>query len=86
MKAAVGITSTHIYFIINGMMMFSERHNDTEFLNKPLKYRITNDSVKIFEINVHSLCTEIGQLRAKQNRSRYPATSAVGSVKVPAKA
>lgn len=72
LKAAVGITISHIYFVINGMLIFSEAHNDLRFMNRPLKYLITDNSLRIHEINAHMLNTEIGRLRVKQSRVRFP--------------
>lgn len=71
MKAAIGITSSHLYFVINGMLIFSESHKDLKFLERPLKYRITDDSLRIDEINVHSLEYELGSLRANQSKVNF---------------
>lgn len=73
MKAAIGITQTHIYFVVNGMLFFAERHDELDFLDKPLKYRISVGSLDVKEINVHSLGEEIESLRAQQSKIKFSA-------------
>lgn len=70
-KAAIGFTQTHIYFVVNGTLFFAERHDDVNFLNKPLNYRISVGSLTMKEINVHSLNDEIGSLRAQQSKFKF---------------
>lgn len=66
-KVAVGITKTNFYVTANGKHFIASPH-DGNFLNKPLSYHLSAESLNIQEINIHHL-NELEELRKEKEEN-----------------
>jgi hypothetical protein len=63
-KVAIGITKKNFFITTNGKHYVSDSH-DGSFLDKPLCYQVSAESLTIDEINIHHL-DELDDLREEE--------------------